>query len=949
MSSTLIAIIISIVVALLMLISFFVGRKRGVKRTLLEGGLTFIMLILAFFLTPPITTALMGIQTTINDEPATLGTAITKMLIKEKDIGPFVENSNSVQSFLNGIIPAVASVIIFIVICFIFKLIAFIVYKIIEKFSFKTRKEEEELGKYRNKLGGGVLSAIKTLVFIVIIFLPFTSLSGFVEKNFFSNYTEKPVEASSITDTLDKLPSTSEISNQIPSDAKKAIAGFNNSIVGLTGGVFGFDDICFDYLSNIDVRGNNVSIRQTAEDLLEFYDYSLDLYEDYKKEPKDFFKQLDYDKLDNYKKELLESGMFKGFILNVVYDYSQNYDKLLDKEMAEDYESILKDVKKLLSSSEKPTEVLLSDIYKVFDVVKVAGQTGLLDDINAMGENASAEDILLLIVDDYSDTAVTASVNAVFNINMVRASFKSIISEVQSKLGDGDLENALKEASGKISNWDLFIYDMNDILTDVGDLYDKMKDAGVVIPDFIDDPYLILKANPAKVEPIVNSVGIILDKVDNLELLKDKNKEKILNSILDAIGCGDLLKGIVVEGQTINYSYVFNKLGKSASYLLEFDLYKEIKDSNYNEAIAKIADAMYADSLKGKTEGELTKKAKVEEIFKTVYSLPRIKELTIDEFTDDLSSFVDIKVLDDALVRDKELSFMTDIMIELSKNKIEVNGEEQTFLRYILTEGNKFEGLVGSIKEENVEALLTPILKSAMTEKICSEIFDTISSTLTDAVGSEVKVEYNATSLRNDSEQIQETCDVFEKFIAVYNTGDISNIEDIEYTTLGKMLDVMKINAYRQELNHKTTKGIFREAFDALISKAEEEYAVDFKKTLSKSNIYEVEFENLFSLVEMIEEEKTGFGSALKVLLKEDATTTNIEALFNSINGENEDEVIEILTKAKEIGATVEASEVKITISSGEKVVEEAIDLYEFDNTITKLEEIKGLLKDLIV
>lgn len=949
MSSTLISIFVSIGVALILLISFFVGRKRGVQRTLLDAGLTFAMLILAFFLTPVITNAFMGIAVSVGDTNATIGTYLSEYLMTNKDFGVYVQNSTSLQAFINGVVPAVASVVVFVLLCLIFKLIEFAIYKIIEKLAFKTKQQEEEEGLSRNKVGGGILSAVKTLFFIVIIFLPFTSLSGFVEKNFFSTYTDVPeTEASSITDTLDNLPSTSQISNEIPSSAKRAIAGYNNSVVGFLGSMFGLDDVCFDYLSNINVRGNNISIRGTAEDLLGFYDYALDLYAEYKEEPKDFFQNLDYEELDAYKTKLLDSGMFKGFVLNVVYDYTQNYDKVLSQDIVDEYGVILQSVKEYLGEEEKPNEVLLNDVYKLFDIVKSAGQTGFLDEVNEMGEEASFKDVFFLAISDYSETFVSTSVEAVFKISLVRETFIDIMDKAKESLGNGDLENAIKQTSGKITDWDKFISDMNDVLTDVGDLYVNLEGAGVVVEDFIDDPYLILKARSSGIEPVLSTIGGLLDKVNALELMKDSDGEKILNDVLKALGFGDLLDGIVAQGQTVNYSYAFNKVGTAVKYLLEYDLYDEIKNEKYADAICKIADEIYADSLKEHGAGVKTKQQKLEDIFDILYDLPKFKEYTIDAFEENLSSFVDLNVLDEEATRSQELRYMTDIIIQLTKNETEMNGEQVSFLRYLLTEGNDFEGLIGEIETEAVEPLLTPILKSKMTTKVCDTIFTTIADTLGDAIQGEVSIVYNNAVFNNDNPQVVETCRIFEKFIEVYNLGTLSSVNDIGYARLGQLLDLLKNNAYRNELFSNRTDGIFRNAFTAVVESAEKTYGnISFVELMNKNNIYEIQFSTLLDFVETLEtvekasEANAAWTAHLKALVKKPESGevvdkgAIIEDMLSGVTSENYEGIQEILDKASNLKINLDVSGETINVDGEDKAVADGIEVYTYDTSLT--------------
>lgn len=952
MSSTVISILVSVIAALILVISFFVGRKRGVGRTLLNGGCSLVGILLAFFLTPVITNALMGISVNIDGETSILGNFLSVYLINNTDFGTYIENSTSLQAFINGVVPAICAVIVYIVACVIFKLITFAIYKIVEKFAFKSKEEEEEEGRSRNKLGGGLVSVVTTFLFMLAIFLPLTSLTGFVESNFFSTYAEdKKAEASAITDTLDQLPSTAEISNEIPSDVKKIVSGYNRSIIGFCGNLFGLDDACFDYLSKININGEAVYIRKTADDLLGFYDYVIDLYDSYQEEPTDFFKNLDYDKLDNYKKDLLESGMFKGFVLNVVYDYSQNYEVLLEgTDFIKNYGDVLSAIKTTLKDSEKPNQLLLDDVYKLFDVVKSAGQSGFLDDVNALGESASAVDIITLAVDKYSNTFVSNTIDAVFNVNLVRSTFDILLDEAKDQLGTSDLENVLKTSAGKITDWDKFIFELKDIVTDVGDLYGHIKGANVDVDEFLEDYYLILKATPASVPLIVNDLGAILDKVNDLELMKNQDNEKILNDVLDALGFGDLLDGVVAPtGKTVNYTYVMSKLAPAARYVVEYDLYQEIKDARFVDAICKIADKVYADSLIEHAQGELTSQEKLEYIFKTLYDLPKIKELTVDEFTDDLASFVDISVLNDANKRDRELRHMTNILIELSKNKITVESEEQSFLKYLLTEGNDFEGLIEAIPEENVEALLAPILSSEMTDTICETIFTAINDTMIKVTGdNSLEFSYTRAKLQ---EQNAEICDIFEKFLAVYNSTkeqETVDITTIEYSAMGELLDAMKTNAYRGDLALGTENGIFNNAFDEIIAKAQLEYNFTFTKAMNKDKIYEVNFTNLFSFVETLEADTSSFKGAVKALLEGEMSTTKVNNVLSSITSDNSATVIATLEKAQDIGITVDVSEVTM---AEEQTVHAVIDGYTFtgiDNGSDTDIKIKALLKGVL-
>ena len=965
MSSTIISVFASIIVALVLLISFFVGRKRGVTRTLVNGGITIVGLVAAFFLTPVVTGALMGISVTIGGTTSTAGEVITQLFLKDETIGVYLQNSGSLQAFTNGIMPAVCSVIVFLLLCLISKLLMHILYKIVEKLFLPSKEKEAEEGRVRNRLGGGVLAVVKTFLFLIVVFMPFTSLTQFVENNFFEEYAKpQTAEASGLTDTLDSLPSTAEISNEIPSDVKKAIAGYNNSLLGWCGNIFGIGDLTFDYLSKIDVNGSTVSLRSSAEDFLGFYDYIIDLYDMYKEEPQDFFANIDYEKFDTYKEALLESGVFKGLILNVAADYVENYEEVFkDTAITSEYKDIMEDIKACLEAEDKPNEVLLNDFYKIFDILKAAGQSGYLDAVNELGDSASLEDILHLTFKDYTTSFVSESIDAVFNIKIVRSSFVSIMDLAKDQLGDGETENILKTADANVDNWEQFIFDMKDIVTDVGDLYNHLTSAGVNVRDFMNDYHLILKAEPTGIGLVLGDLGSILDKVNKLEIMTNVDSDKLLNPILDSLGFGDLLNGIIAPaGRTVNYAYAMEKIAPAVRNLLEYDLYDEIKAEDYTEAICKIADAVYADSLLEHGTGVKTSQEKLEEIFKILYEMPKFKELTVDAFADNLSSFVDISVLNNSAIRNQELRYMTDILIELAKNQINVGGSDQSFLRFLLTEGNDFEGLIDAINEDDVYDLLTPILKSKMTNKICDTIFTSIEDAMAEATGKAgLEITYTKEAL---DDQAIEICKVFKKFVTVHkektaNGGSLTSLEDISYPTLGGLLDAMKENAYRNDLYSKGEDGIFLNIFTEVINTAETTYDIDFETAMNQTHIHLVNFTSLFNFVEVLESDNSGFVTAVKALMKSGGVTeTNVKNLFDSITTDNAIKVLEILLEAAKQGIKVNTSSLStITIGGSPLTVEGAIDndaSYSNYNATTaqdttNLANIKAGLKNLLM
>ena len=527
---------------------------------------------------------------------------------------------------------------------------------------------------------------------------------------------------------------------------------------------------------------------------------------------------------------------------------------------------------------------------------------------------------------------------------------------VKDRLGNGDIEEIIKTSNSNITNWNQFIYDVKDILTDVADLYDHINqalaDANFTVEDFMEDKYLFLKANPAKVKLAINDVGGILDKVDKLEIMKDSTNQKLIPQILGVLGFEDILDGVVAPaGITVNYSYMCKKLATAVSYLLEFDLYHEVTQQEYKDAICKIADAVYADSLVDHPEGTLSKKEKLESIFNSLYEFPKVKEITVDSFKDSLSSFVDITALDDANVRAEELGYMTDILIALAKNKITVGTQQVSYLKYLLTEGNDFEGLINSISVDAVDELLLPIFASQMTDTICETIFDTVQDTMRDVTENpSLTIGYSKAKLKDQKVEI---CKIFKDFLTIYKQ-DVTDFDNVSYADLGALLDSMKENAYRIEIANTDTDpandlaniaanvGIFRTTFDAIIDKAEAEYSIDFAQTMNKENIYEVNFTSVLKLKEH-ESDVGDFVDSMKEILDGTYDNNDIKNVLDEIADANEETIEEILNTIVENDITIDLGDIDIDIN-GQDNIEDAIDSYDGLS-----DEIKELLKQILL
>ena len=131
MSSTAIIAILDVLFIVILLIGFWAGFRRGVKRSALELGLTFAGILICGFITPPITNALLGINISAGGETTTLQGLIVEMLTQDATIGSFIESSPSLESLLTHLPGVLLCSIVFLVLNLLMRLVVYIIYKII--------------------------------------------------------------------------------------------------------------------------------------------------------------------------------------------------------------------------------------------------------------------------------------------------------------------------------------------------------------------------------------------------------------------------------------------------------------------------------------------------------------------------------------------------------------------------------------------------------------------------------------------------------------------------------------------------------------------------------------------------------------------------------------------------------------------------------------------------
>ena len=174
MSASAIGWIVSIVFIVILVIGFFIGFWRGLKRSTASLIFGLVGALLAFFLTPVITKAILGINITADGTQTSINNYLVEMIKSaSEDIEALVNANPNLESFFAQLPSALANVVVFIVLTAVVELIMYIIYRIIASIFLKYKP-----GAKKHRITGGVVGAIKTLIIVVFAFMPLSALIG---------------------------------------------------------------------------------------------------------------------------------------------------------------------------------------------------------------------------------------------------------------------------------------------------------------------------------------------------------------------------------------------------------------------------------------------------------------------------------------------------------------------------------------------------------------------------------------------------------------------------------------------------------------------------------------------------------------------------------------------------------------------------------------------------
>lgn len=802
MSAASLAWILSIAFLVCLGIGFLIGFWRGLKKTVMSFILYMIGAIAAFFITPLITNAVMGIHVSIAGVSGKLSDVIVNLLKQNHDIGLMIERNPNLEVFLQGLPYAIGNAIIFILLTTSMVTVIYGIYKLITMIFFR-KKPQGVL----NRTAGGLLGIVKTFVLLVFVFMPFSALIGLCDEvttaqNYYTEGQARP-------ETNIKY---GILGDRLPERAVNVVKGFEGCVLTKICGIFGMDNALLDYYANVEVANQKVYIRQEVSNYYKAVDF---LYQVTSGEQV-IYKNLDYNKIANTIDGVENGGMFKKVFAplfrEVIVDYN-DYNILSGSSIVTEYGDIINSVKATVEglSDEEMYNYLASDIDNVYKAFNAVGQHGVIDDLNNLTDK-TVKNVVQVCVSNDNINHFNDAVRRAFNIHLLQGAIVPTTNKVIERTCPEYLDYiGVNTSSWGEENWnataDKIVAATSDFSVALNEVdYDVINDITVLF-DSTDD---------TDIDLALSKIGSGIDNLRETNLLQTSSNKPIIDKFLTN---NDLILPTSpvekIDGTTTTlttYKKMFEFISPSITKLKQENIYRTITES----ANAKDTIKAFAQKIMPETKKDL-----LSEILLPLYQIKLTKERVFDEklsiITTDL---IDLSLLNSYQDWKNDLKYISQAIRSLNQISMSTSEGNKTYLE-ILLDGNQ-NAVLDNITEANIEKVLKPILYAKSTKNTKKELISSVKAVLdeiTSPASSTINIE--AVTLREGAaeDQTQEICNVFKKFVSIkqsYNSGD--SISDIDNEKLGLLLDVMQKNAYRTILASKTEEGLFKNAFINLVN-----------------------------------------------------------------------------------------------------------------------------------
>lgn len=918
------------ILVLFLLIGLIAGLVRGLKRSSLHLLFLVVSVVVAFFITKPITNAILGVTIPIDGQNYTISEYIISMIQTNFDISQF----ETATEFLERLPNAIVSPIMFILLTLVVFLIFDIIYLIVSRLAFGKKKNDFEKAKpYRAY--GGIIGMVEGFLFLFVLFAPLTSLTKTYE-----DLVQLPPaqtlevdtnESGEETTESNKMKSIAETLNEIiPSEVSEAILAYNDSVVGKIAGAGGLDNALFDGLSNFEIDGEKIELRKEILTAADVYD---DFVVVYNSAIEQNYVSIDLTSLKTNLETFLNNGFFKTVVSDTINDLVVNFETLKEQlnlqELPQIVQDIINDLYTRFTSVDFDTyEYLKHDILSIVDVADELFKSGLISKF----ENINTEDMLTSVLSLISENSLSIKKIAqdVLQLNLVDDTFETLgefASEAISEnlQNDQGLEIALNT---NIENKEQMI---DDILQAVDEFISINEKVDISAMMQAENPIEYL-SNLDDLENVLTQLGTTLDNLRTLEIIvlpangeTRPNDVYVLDNILTLYNfnlLGDevyLTPKAETTTKLDTYTKFINFVKTPILELQKIDL------SNLGEG--GDFDALLDSVLTGLEENPNL----LSDMLLPIYQLKALNlnelfnqlvdQLGSEENTNGLISIDKIK--EDAavaekngvMVWDEELKYLGEVLISLNKGS--VGADNQTYLKALLSGTTEMEDVLNAMIEDNVlSETLDPVFSARAFEGLTNQIFDMIDKSISEITG--VQPDTSLTNLKSEKAEVVE---IISNLLSTV-TGDA----DLTLEQLGSILDELKVNAY----NDGAKDGVFNEIFANIIwymtgenitqnpsyeTDPTNDFFKDVKGYLGVSGTdgyyTYASYEQTLSELDGVIDFATALADSVKDITLSNETivdyVTNIKGVIDGMTDKTEEEIVETINDLKHLIDTSES------------------------------------------
>ena len=844
MSSSAIAWIVSIFFILILVAGFFIGFWRGLKRSTANLIITVVGAIVAFFITPPITNVIMGITVQVDGSSVTLGQAIIESIKNNQEIAVIIDRNPNLELFFERLPSALANVLVFIVVTTLVELVLYIIYKIIAMTVLKYKDDEK-----KHRVWGGAVGLVKTFLLTIFAFMPLAGLTGLYDSLQSSNevfYTTAGQEQ--VLSEDDQKKYISLIEDNVPSQVNDIMKGLEDNALIKICGIFGLDNATFDYMTKIKVNDESINIRK---ELLNYYPVANFVYQiDSRSESGLVFADINFATLDKYVNNVIEGGLFNNIAVDFIADFILNYQEYNFMEIPENVQEVLDSLQANIteiSSNKKVLQLYFqNDLKNAYNIIKEAGTSGMIDEINNLPEEGNVIDVL---VSEKNITPFKNAVNSAFDINMVQDAIIPITQNILKEVS-ADFDNIGTDISDWTDeDWDNLSTSIVNVMKDYNDLSKKVD-----VFELIENPIILVdNQKDYDVESITNEVGSLIDEVRSIELLKTSDGKSIMDKMFASSNL-TLPTGIVKDskGQDVqinNYKDLFGYLAPALVDIKTTDLYNLLS----NEQDAGKLMGTLASIIAQEGNQDILK-----DILLPISQVEPTKTLVFDEMIKTIkNNIVDFTVLNTFEDWDNDLTYISKLLVDL--NTMKVGGA--TYLT--LAMNGQIDTILENISQENLDDLLNPIFYAKSTASLRDDLSENVENAinkLTDPSVNHIDLSSITLEENNPEDQANEIVTIFGDFISLNKViTDDATIKTIDKDLLAKFLTDLQANAYRTILSDKQETGVFNNMFKNLVEALKIEYkpeidkSAELQEALSEENYPNIDFTMIFDLLEQIE------------------------------------------------------------------------------------------------